>query len=307
MRLAIAAMLALLVAVPASAQSIDVGVPSQDAGYKTKSIRNIVYKTVDGQSLKLNLFLPEKNGQIRQTTPLLIHIDSGGWYSGDPGDGGKWMELGAVQKGFAVASVPHRSAAKYKFPAPIEDAKAAVRFLRAHAKEYGLDKTRFAAMGFSSGGHIVSMLGIPDRVKTFDVGENLDESSQVQAVFNFFSTASIDFMLKNNECVDPIYNVLGAMAYKGKSADQIPPDIMELAKKCSPLTYAAKDFSPIINFYGVKDPYIPPSQGCLLHEQLLLKGAKSRLIIANEGVHNANTVIPPQELGKMAWEFLGWK
>jgi hypothetical protein len=114
-------------------------------------------------------------------------------------------------------------------------------------------------------------------------------------------------MLKNNDCVDPIYNVLGAMAYKGKPADQIPPQIMELAKKCSPLTYVAKDFAPMIHFYGVKDPAIPPSQGCLLHEQLLRKGAKSRLIIANEGVHDGNTIIQPQELGKMVWEFLAWE
>lgn len=300
MRQTIAAMLVPLFAALATAQA-------QDIGYKVKPVRNIVYKIVDGQTLTLNLFLPEKNGQTRQHAPLLIHCDSGGWYSGDPGGGGKWMELGAVEKGFAVASVPHRSAKKYRFPSQIEDVKAAVRFLRAHAGEYGLDKSRFAAMGFSSGGHIASMLGIPDRVKTFDVGENLGESSQVQAVFNFFSTTSIDFMLKHNKCVDPIYNVLGAMAYKDKPADQIPLEIMELAKRCSPLTYAASDFAPIINFYGVKDPAIPPSQGCLLHEQLLLKGVKSRLIIANEGVHDANSVISPQELGKLVWEFLDWR
>ena len=299
MRRTIAAMLALLLAAPMTAQA-------QDAAYKIKPIRNIVYRTVDGQTLMLNLFLPEKDGQIRRNAPLMIHCDSGGWCSGGPGEGGKWMELGPIQKGFAVASIPHRSAATYRFPAQIEDAKAAVRFLRAHAKEYGLDKTRFAAMGFSSGGHIVSMLGIPDNIKTFDVGENLDQSSQVQAVFNFFSTSSIDFMLKNNECVDPIYNVLDAMAYKGKPADQIPAEIMELARKCSPLTYAAKDFAPIINFYGVKDPYIPPSQGCLLHEQLLRKGAKSRLIIVNEGTHDTG-IIPTQDLVKIVWEFLGWE
>ena len=299
MRPTIAATLVLLFTMPMTAQS-------QGTEYKVKPIRNIIYKTVDGQPLKLNLFLPEKDKQIRQNAPLLIHCGGGGWNSGDPGEGGKWMELGAIQRGFAVASIQHRSAAKYTFPAQIEDAKAMVRFLRAHAKEYGLDKTRFAAMGFSSGGHIVSMLGIPDSVKTFDVGENLDQSSQVQAVFNFFSTTSIDFMLKNNECVEPIYNILGATAHRGKPADQIPPEIMELAKKCSPLTYVAKDFSPIINFYGVKDPFIPPSQGCLLHEQLLRKGAKSRLIIVNEGVHDPN-IIPLQELGKIVWEFLGWE
>jgi acetyl esterase/lipase len=278
-----------------------------DTAYEAETIQNITYKTVDGQQLQLNLFLPKRNGDIREDSPLLIHIDSGGWCSGAPGSGGKWLELGAIQKGFAVASVPHRSASNYHFPAQIQDAKAAVRFLRAHAKKYGLDKTRFAAMGFSSGGHIATMLGIPDSVRTFDVGENLDQSSHVQVVFNFFSTSSIDFMLANNACVEPIYNVLGAMAYKGKPAEEIPAEIMSLAKKCSPITYVSSDFASIVNFYGVKDPFIPPSQGCMLHEQLLRKGVRSRLYIANEGVHDANSVISSQELGKIVWEFLGWK
>ena len=300
MRRTIATMFTLLFVTPMIAQS-------QDTAYKVKPVRDVLFKTVDGQSLKLNLFLPQSDGKIRQNAPLVIHIDSGGWNSGAPGDGGKWMELGAIQRGFAVASVPTSIGGKVHVSRPNRRRQSGSPvFCAPMQRSTAWTRHGFAAMGFSSGGHIATMLGIPDRVKTFDVGDNLDQSSHVQAVFNFFSTTSIDFMLKNNDCVDPIYNVLGAMAYKGKSADQIPPETMDLAKKCSPLTYVAKDFAPIINFNGVKDPYIPPSQGCLLHEQLLRKGAKSRLIIVNEGVHDAN-IVPKQELAKIVWEFLGWE
>jgi acetyl esterase/lipase len=277
------------------------------AEYEVKAIRDVVYKTVDGVELKLNLFLPQRDGKTRENTPLLMNIDAGCWFSGKPGSGGQWQNFGAVQKGFAVASVPHRSAKQFPFPAQIEDAKAAVRFLRAHAEEYGLDKSRFACMGYSSGGHISNMLGIPDEVKIFDVGENLDQSSQVQCVINFYGPTDIAYFLRNNPSVDCIYQVCGAKMEDGKISRELTDELLAMAAKCSPITYVTKDSSPSLHFYGVMDRVVPVSQGCMLYEAQWEAGVRTQLYISNTGVHSVKTIASTEELAKMVFEFLDWE
>ena len=275
--------------------------------YGVKTIRDVVYKTVDGIELKLNLFLPERDGKMRENAPLLMNIDAGCWYSGKPGSGGLWQTFHAVPKGFAVASVPHRSVATHPFPAQIEDAKAAVRFLRAHAEEYGLDKSRFACMGYSSGGHISNMLGIPDEVKSFDVGENLDQSSQVQCVINFYGPTDLVHFLKKNPCVDCIYQVLGAKKENGKVSRELTEEILAMAERCSPITYVSEKSSPSLHFYGVMDRVVPVSQGCMLYEAQWKAGVRTQLFISNTGVHKVSTIASNDELAAMIFGFLGWE
>lgn len=283
---------------------------AQDANvYQPQAIKDIVYKTVDGQPLKLNLFLPQKNGEKRVGAPLLINIDAGCWYSNPdkPGHGGYWGTFGAIQRGFAVASVPHRTLTNNPFPACIEDVKAAIRFLRAHADEYGLDKTRFACMGYSSGGHVSNMMGIPDSVKTFDVGDNLDQSSQVQCVINFYGPTDISYFLKNNHCIDCIYQVCGAgKTEDGKVCRDLTPELLAMADKCSPMTYVNKDFAPTLNFYGVMDRTVPISQGVRFYEALYRAGVKTQLYVSNTGVHGVPTIASNDELAKIIFDFLGW-
>ncbi len=277
------------------------------AEYGVKATGDVVYKTVDGIELKLNLFLPLRDGKTRENAPLLMNIDAGCWYSGNPGSGGLWRSFHAVEKGFAVASVPHRSAKQFPFPAQIEDAKAAVRFLRAHAEEYGLDKSRFASMGYSSGGHISNMLGIPDEVKVFDVGENLDQSSQVQCVINFYGPTDIAYFLKNNPSVDCIYQVCGAKVEDGKISHELTNELLAMARKCSPITYVNTHSSPSLHFYGVMDRIVPISQGCMLYESQWKAGIRTQLYISNTGVHSVGTIAPTEELAKMVFDFLGWE
>src|SRR5205823_8759979 len=77
------------------------------------------------------------------------------------------------------------------FPAQIEDCKAAIRWLRAHAREYGYDPQHIGAWGGSAGGHLVAMLAATGGVKDFDVGENLDQSSAIQCGVDLFGPANL--------------------------------------------------------------------------------------------------------------------
>lgn len=278
--------------------------------YTIKSIPDIVYKKIDGKDLKLNLFLPVQGEKQREKAPLLISISSGCWYSGKPGNGGFWRSCRSVEKGFAIADVSHRSVGDgFAFPSQIEDVKAAVRFLRAHAKEYNLDPDRFAAMGFSSGGHLASMLGIPNKYRLFDVGENLDYSSQVQCVINFYSPSNIPFMLKNSpkHSVNCIYMVLGAKKIDNQPLSDQAPDLMEIAQKCSPITYVDQDFSPTLTIQGLKDTTVPASQSCMFAEALQRAKVRSAIYIGNNGVHSRKSIAPDDILEKMIFDFLEWK
>ena len=91
-----------------------------------------------------------------------------------------------LKSGYAGASIGYRLSQHAIFPAQIEDVKAAVRWLRANAKTYRLDPNRFAAWGSSAGGHLVAMLGTTGDIAEFEVGENLEVSSWVQAVVDYF-------------------------------------------------------------------------------------------------------------------------
>lgn len=272
--------------------------------FGTKEIRGVVYKTVGSEELKMNFFLPTKDGKPLENLPTLIFIDSGCWCSNGPGDGGYWGVFGGVQKGFAVVSVGHRSLATVSFPAQIEDVRAAVRFLRAHAKEYGLNPNRFASMGCSSGGNLSTTLGIADGVCPFDVGENLDQSSQVQAVIDFYGPADFPLFISRFEKSNPdcVYQVIGADMTK-----PLPPQndaLMDAARLYSPITYVNADYAPTLIFHGVADGVVPVSQSSLFYEALRRAGVRSELIISNAGVHDVNSLGDLKETEKKVFDFL---
>ncbi|MDO4586156.1 MAG: alpha/beta hydrolase [Planctomycetia bacterium] len=276
--------------------------------YATKEINNIVYKVAQGQEIKLNLFLPTAEGEPISNAPLLIDIVSGGWNSPGPGDGGFWRACKSVERGFAVASVAHRSVAPdCIFPAQIEDIKAAVRFLRAHAKEYGIDPNRIAAYGTSSGGHMASMLGISDKFRLFDVGENLEQSSQVQIVIDLCCTADMAFYLERSpeQTPEPVYSVLGASRDNNLSNSERAAPIIEKARKYSPITYVDNDFSPTLILQGTRDQAVIPSQSCLFYEALNRAGVRTELYLDNSQGHTAN-LFPWEERIKLIFDFLQW-
>src|SRR5512136_1929510 len=136
--------------------------------------RDLAYVTNGHERQKLDLFLPKAGTNL----PLSINIHGGAFKAGSKEQG---VPLDYLRQGYAVASINYRLSQHAKFPAQIEDCKAAVRWLRAHASEYRLDPNHVAAWGASAGGHLAAMLGTTGDTREFDVGANLDQSSRVQA------------------------------------------------------------------------------------------------------------------------------
>ncbi len=282
-------------------------VSSASAEWKTRALKNVVYKEVDGKQIKLNLFLPEdENGNLRENAPLMIWLDSGCWYSGEPGGGGEWASFNPNQRGIALASVSTRSLTTDIFPAQIEDVKAAVRFLRAHAAEYHLDKTRFAVSGASSGGHLSLMLGMSDEFRLFDVGENLQESSQANVVIDFFGPADFSNLTVavGYEC---IYLVLGDQTRQGRKVEDLSIGLLEKAKKYSPITYASEKYAPTLILHGTNDWIVPITHSAVFYQKLHSLGVRCQLYVQNGGEHKVQSLGEAGALHAMISEFIGWE
>ena len=143
----------------------------QTAEPTIKLEKGIQYATAGGEKLQLDIAIPPGEGPF----PCVVCLHGGAWMGGSRRDlsgngkdkSGKptpsWIEV-IAEHGYVTASVSYRLAPKCKFPAMIEDARAAVRFLRANAKTYRADPDKFAAFGFSAGGHLALLLGLaPNR------------------------------------------------------------------------------------------------------------------------------------------------
>jgi acetyl esterase/lipase len=238
--------------------------------------RDIAYVTNAHPRQKLDIYLPKD----ALNPPLMILIHGGGFSEGDKSeeDVAQWLS-----EGYAVASINYRYSSDAVFPAQIEDCKAAVRWLRANAKKFGYDADRFGARGSSAGGYLVTMLGTTSSTKIFDVGENLDVSSRVQAVADRYGP--IDFLQMdahrlpgapvNNKPDSPLSELIG-----GNIADN--RDKVEAA---NPLNYVTKDCPPFIVVHGDSDLLVPHHQSELLVAALAKAGVPAALYTVKGGGH----------------------
>ena len=186
MRLILASLL-----LAAAAHAADLVIPENVA-----FTRDIEYANPDNQHLQVNLAQPKLgNGPF----PAIVCIHGGGFRAGKR-EGYDKLLLTLAEHGYVAITVTYRLAPAYKFPAAVYDCKAAVRWLRANAGKYHVDPTRIGTMGGSAGGHLAQFLGVTEGVKQFDGEGNLDQSSAVSCVVNFYGPS--DFTKSYGKSVD---------------------------------------------------------------------------------------------------------
>ncbi len=220
---------------------------------------------------KLDLARPIENAGV--PLPALVIVHGGGWRSGDKG-GGQWrsLPLQYASKGYVCISLNYRLTGEAPFPACLEDVKCAVRWLRAHAAEYGVDPDRIGAYGNSAGAHLVSMLGLvgPDAKLEGD-GPWQDHSSLVQAVCA--SATPADFT-----------NWKSGTSF-GDTAFLAGPEekLAEQRKQASPISYVKAASPPFLLVHGTADTTVPYSQGERFAAALKEAGAKDVTLLTYEG------------------------
>ena len=244
-------------------------VPPPDA----RVIRDLEYARVGDRSLKLDLTLPAESGSAAR---LLVYIHGGAWLSGGKNRAPlMWL----VEEGYAVASIEYRLSGEAKFPAQIHDCKGAIRWLRAHAEEYGYDAKRMGVAGISAGGHLVALLGTSGEVKELegDVGGNLEQSSRVQAVVDFFGPTDFPKLAEQGH---PEFTTSAAALLLGD------PIVMkkDLAMLVSPIHHVSSDDAPTLILQGDGDPVVKLVQSTSFHEALRRVDVESQLeVIACPG------------------------
>lgn len=258
MRTLIAVLIASVTGFAASASAQDSHPPQVPDG--VAAYRDLAYVPKGLSQQKLDLYVPKAGKNL----PLIVGVHGGAFRAGS-----KNMIMPLVQnfaaEVYAIASVEYRFSQHATFPAQIEDCKAAVRWLRANAAKYHLDPDRFAAWGSSAGGHLVAMLGTAGNVKEFDVGANLDVTSRVQAVVDYFGPTDFPNLPRGSqEAGSPESQLIGGAIR----------DYLDKARRASPITYVSNVTPPFLIVHGDRDPAVPYHQSELLEAALKKAGVQ---------------------------------
>ncbi len=248
-------------------------------------LRDIEYVPGGHERQKLDLYQPGKAGSAdgtAQQRPLIVWVHGGAWRAGNKN---RCPARRFLREGYAVASINYRLSQHAIFPAQIQDCKAAIRHLRAHAEEYGLDATRFGVWGSSAGGHLVALLGTSGGVEEFDVGPNPGVSSKVQAVCDFFGPTDFSKMscfwsrMDHDAPDSPESKLIGGPMQQNKDKVQ----------RANPIAYVTKDDPPFLIVHGDKDPLVPHNQSEMLYDALKKAGVDATFYTVRGGGHGGFT------------------
>ncbi|MGY1707373.1 alpha/beta hydrolase fold domain-containing protein [Geodermatophilus sp. SYSU D00697] len=248
----------------------------------------------------LDLYVPDGPGGGPR--PLLVVMGGSGWL----GDDGKYLAPQFAphftDAGYVVAGVSTRSSLQARFPAQVHDVKAAVRWLRAHAEQYGIDPDRIAVLGDSSGGWTATMAGVTGYVPELegDVGVT-GPSSAVQAVVDLYGPTAflqMDAQMLPGAC-DAFNEQFGLTDCHDDPRSpesllvgcpiQSCPDAVRAA---DPAAYADRGDPPVLIAHGLADALVPHGQSELLFTALDRAGVPAVLYSVPEAGHSPTIVSP---------------
>ena len=236
----------------------------------------------DSRGHLLDLYLPDAP-DTQRGRPLLIWTSGSAWLSDDGKAGAEEAAAHFTAAGWVVAGVSVRSSTQAHFPAQVHDVKAAIRWLRANADEYGIDSERIAIMGNSSGGWMASMAALTshDHVFEGDVGDLLEWTSPVQAAVDLYGPT--DFLQMDAhmspESMAEFNATLGITG--GHDGARSPESLLlgapihtvhERCTEANPVTHADDEAPPMLIVHGQADQLVPHHQSELLYAALVAAG-----------------------------------
>lgn len=250
----LAALSLLVLALPAAGQPDS----AADINDRPSIVRtgDIVYATVDGEELALDLYMPAN----AHNPPLIVYIHGGAWRFGSRAS---VSTIDLVDHGFALASVSFRLSPVGPLPAQVHDIKGAVRFLRAHAGNYGYDADRIGITGVSSGAHLAALVGLTNGSEPHEgeVGGNLDVSSDVQAIVSYFGASNLTSILGQSTPFGLNVREPALELLLGGSVEEK----VNLARFGSPVFQVDEFDPPLLLLHGDQDPQMPINQTHELH------------------------------------------
>ena len=299
--------LAILIAVAA----FSVGLFPQETPESLKEIprnhirveKDVVYAVVGGRKLMLDIAYPDN---LTEPAPAIVDIPGGAWRTvRKSAEDAIWY----AQQGFVGVSIIHRTSDIAVFPAAVHDCKTVVRWLRANAEKFNINPDKIGVTGFSSGGHLATLLGTSGGDRYLEgEGGYPGFSSRVQAVVDHFGPT--DFLRLNDfrfaDFIDHFDAQSPESLFLGGPIKERP----ELVKLANPITYIDPKDPPIWIGHGEKDGMVIINQSELLYEALKKAGVETEFVRVENADHMyrpnpAGAKVSPsvEELNRMA---IGW-
>lgn len=261
------------------------------------SYPDLEYSANGHELQKLDLYVPNAPGPH----PLIIWIHGGGWFAGDKSRCFP-LQQGFIERGYAIASVNYRLTNDSIFPAPIEDCKAAIRWLRAHADKYQVHPDRFGVWGSSAGGHLAALVGTTSEIDSFETGEHLDVSSSVQAVCDYYGPT--DFTQMDDHAVPGTkhrHNAENSPESRLIGGPIQAPEYKEKVQRANPIPYLSGDEPPFLIVHGDLDPVVAHHQSELLFTAMEQRKLAAQFITIQGGRHGGG--FPHEELNPIVHSF----
>ncbi len=266
---------ALLAALVSGAVTVGLAEASGGPGV---SEQTLTYCNEGGTPLHMNLFMPTGR---KLPLPAVLQVHGGGWVSGHPmrALADSPILAGLVRSGIAVASVGYRLAPGARWPAQIRDVECAMRSLRAHAAELGIDPARIGAWGDSAGGQLVSLLGTAPHSYRYRGEPYRGETARPLAVVDEFGPVDLSAAVWGGALHRYIRATFGVEA-------GTPAPVLEAA---SPLLHVAPGDPPFLILQGTADHLVPFSQSVSFAAALRADRVPVRLVLVSGGGHGLLT------------------
>jgi acetyl esterase/lipase len=237
----------------------------------------LVYARPAGLALRLDLYRP---AHAAGPVPVILHLHPGGWHLGDRmSHRAVWAWLAG--RGYLVASADYRLAPRWRWPTPIQDAKAAVRWLRANAERHGGDPGRIGGMGESAGGQLVALLATTGDDRWNDSGGTPGVSARISSAVIQYAPLDLIAFPPEWKALRIDLSMLFGGPYGQPAAEY---------RDASPVAHAARAAAAILLIHGEQDELVPEAQSEAMARALQRAGKPVQLIRVRNARHNLEPV-----------------
>ena len=260
---------------------------------EVKLISDVVYEQVPMRgypnvAMKMDILQP----QNKEKKPAVIFVTGGGFINANK-DNGAQLRMHLAENGYVVGSIQYRVAPTARMPEPLEDVKASIRFIKAHAQQFGVDPERIGVIGGSAGGYLTAMAATTSGTTTFDKGDNLNVTSDIKAAVDMYGLSDLTRIGDDYpEAIQKLHAsagatealwVNGSSVFGGNDGGILAHP--EAAKAANPITYISKTSAPLLLMHGTADTVVSPSQTDLLFQALQEKGVPSQRYLIPGAAH----------------------
>jgi acetyl esterase/lipase len=274
------------------------GATAADA--QTRVEKNVIYGMYSGLALLMDVHYPaQPNGYG------IVFVSGSGWQAP--------LNYGAVglkeaqiplwgppllRAGYTVFAINHRAAPRFHYPAAVDDVQRAVRFVRHHARQYGIDSTRLGGVGGSSGAHLIGLVAMLGATGIADDADPVNREP-----------ATLQTVVLRAAPTDLRQSSLGAVISFMERLPNRTPDDEKVYRAASPIAHVSSSSPPVLLLHGDSDDTVPYQQSVAMEAELRRANVPVKLLRVAGGEHGAHFGTdgkPHPELPKVFDETIAW-